>query len=507
MIMKKILDYIPYGILLLLASMFCACNESLDDTYKDYAGDGEIRYLGACSNLTASPGWERIVINWVNNVDPVIKKMKVVWKLDNSVDSVLLDKGATTYSINKVNGNALKDGSYEITVYSVDEHGKCSLGRTVFARPYTIGHEEVQSFNRLVSKIYLIGNRLVLSFLPWKDGIKSASVSYTRANGSAGQLTLTPELISKGYYLVEESVDPSKPVYVNRRSVLPGSIDEIDFEPYELLKTRTYNTELMEDIKRQYGYDEIPESWAANVETLYLDRDYSSLDDLMNFPNLKKLVLGGKRYILPEQVDHEEAKSQVEDTEGTLFALETLHQLTGLQVERYNKHYLSINTDYIQEMGQAEEPSHDYISMTGVAIMSSPLDEGAFNSHLERLIDGDINTFWEPLRSANATDYSLTLDFGSEVTLHGMRFVQRFFQNDLETMVIPKTIQVKLSSDNINWDNATYFEQVVVGNSNGEITHIPFSNGGQRARFMKLIIPPGTYFTTHFTSIAEIGLW
>ena len=258
---------------------------------------------------------------------------------------------------------------------------------------------------------------------------------------------------------------------------------------------------------RQYGYDEIPESWAASVETLYLDRSYSSLDDLMNFPKLKKLVLGGKRYILADQVDSEEAQSQVEDTEGTMFALETLHQLTGLQVERYNKHYPSITADYIQEMGLAEEPSQSYISLQGASVTCFPVDEGAFNSHLERLIDGDVNTFWEPLRSATSTDYTLTINLGSEKTLHGMRFVQRNFQNELETMVIPSTIQVKLSVDGTNWENAAYLEDVVLGNSNGEISHIPFTGNGKTAVFVKLIIPPGTYFTTYFTSIAEIGLW
>lgn len=500
--------YILCAVTITMMSALIACNESIKDTYREYAGNGEIRYLGACSNLTASPGWERIILNWENNPDPVIKKIKIVWSLDKSrQDSIILDKGSTYYSIENINGNLLEDGTYEITVYSLDANGVTSLGRTVYARPYTYGHEEVQAFNRLISKIYHIDNRLVLSFLPWKDGIKSASVSYTRANGTEGQLTLVPELISKGYYLIEEAVDPSKPVYVNRRSILPGSVDEIDFEPYEMLKIRTYNTELMEDVKRQYGYDEIPESWAENVETLYLDRDYSSLDDLMNFPKLKKLVLGGKRYILPNQVDSDDAQSLVEDTEGTMFALETLHQLTGLQVERYNKHYPSISADFIQEMGLAEEPSWNYIDMSGVSVMSSPVDESGFNSHLERLIDGDVNTFWEPLRSANATEYSLTIDLGTEMVLHGMRFVQRTFQNELETMVIPKTVHIKLSTDNVVWEDATYFEEVKVGGSNGEITHIPFSGDGKEARFVKLIIPPGTYFTTHFTSLAEIGLW
>ena len=139
--MRRLYHYILCGIIIAMMPALYACNESLEDTYKDYAGEGEIRYLGACNNLTASPGWERILVNWTNNVDPVIQKMKVIWKMDNGTDSILLDKGTTSYSIDKLNGKALEDGTYEITVYSVDDKGTCSLGRTVYARPYTNAHE------------------------------------------------------------------------------------------------------------------------------------------------------------------------------------------------------------------------------------------------------------------------------------------------------------------------------------------------------------------------------
>ena len=145
--------------------------------------------------------------------------------------------------------------------------------------------------------------------------------------------------------------------------------------------------------------------------------------------------------------------------------------------------------------------------MQGVTVTSIPVDEGAFNSHLERLIDGDVNTFWEPLRSAVSSEYTLTFNLGTEKTLHGMRLVQRTFQNELETMVIPQRIQVKLSMDGTTWEDATYLEEVVVGNSNGEISHIPFAGNGKKALFVKIIIPPGVYFTTYFTSLADIGFW
>ena len=53
------------GILLCMLTFVIACdNESLEDTYKEYAGKGEIRYLGKCNNLLVTPGWKRIIITW-----------------------------------------------------------------------------------------------------------------------------------------------------------------------------------------------------------------------------------------------------------------------------------------------------------------------------------------------------------------------------------------------------------------------------------------------------------
>ena len=59
--------------------------ESLEDTYKDYAGDGPIRYLGKCMDLTVQPGWNRLIVSWTNSADPVIDKIKVTWSKDGVI--------------------------------------------------------------------------------------------------------------------------------------------------------------------------------------------------------------------------------------------------------------------------------------------------------------------------------------------------------------------------------------------------------------------------------------
>ena len=41
------------------AALLVGCGESLEDTYSDYAGDGKIRYVAKCTEVHATPGWER----------------------------------------------------------------------------------------------------------------------------------------------------------------------------------------------------------------------------------------------------------------------------------------------------------------------------------------------------------------------------------------------------------------------------------------------------------------
>ena len=48
------------------AALLVGCGESLEDTYSDYAGDGKIRYVAKCTEVHATPGWERLLLEWIN---------------------------------------------------------------------------------------------------------------------------------------------------------------------------------------------------------------------------------------------------------------------------------------------------------------------------------------------------------------------------------------------------------------------------------------------------------
>ena len=50
-----------------IIALMSSCGESISDTYKDYSGDGEIRYVGKVSDLNAKPGWQHIMLYWQNS--------------------------------------------------------------------------------------------------------------------------------------------------------------------------------------------------------------------------------------------------------------------------------------------------------------------------------------------------------------------------------------------------------------------------------------------------------
>lgn len=505
--MKKILTF---SALLGATLLMAACGESLEDTYKDYSDDGTaIRYVGRCRNITAMPGWERIVVNWTNNVDPIIKQIKVKWKYDDAEDSVLLPAGTTEYSIEKVGGEELGDRSFEITLSSISEQGVESLSNTVYSRPYTRSHEEVLAFNRLVSSAYKIRNRAVLTFLPWQEGISAAHLTYTKEDGSQGYLELTPDLVAQQYYLIEDALDNTKPIIVHRTAKLETCVDEIEFDPVEFDDTRVFNSDFQEDIRRVWGFDEIPEDWIESRTVLYLDAlSYNTIVDLLNFPNLKKVVLGAHRYIPESEVDDEEyAQNAVLEPESSNFALQVLHELNSLVVERYNKHYPQLETqDFFVEKGMPTEPNVKLIDLTGKTFKVIPEDIMGYNSHIDRLTDGDASTYWEPFRTSEAYQYQLTLDLGEIKTLSGVKIVQRNWENEQEQQVAPKNVRVLLSADGINWGYATYLEQYPIGSANGESCYIDFP-ATFGARYVMLMVPSGFYFSLNFTSLAEISLY
>lgn len=488
----------------------CSCQD-IDSTYD--SGDGEIRYIGKCEDLTTSPGWKRIIVKWTNNVDPIIDKIKVRWSTDNMADSVLLDRGTTEYSIPN-----LEDDTYAIKVVSVDKNGNESLSNTTYNRPYTEDHEEVRSFTRIIAKQYFLGDNLILTFTGWQNGIDSAILKYTKEDGTTGELELTEDIADEQIYILPDKIDTSKPVTLYREGRIKDCPDEIEFAPYELSKQKVYSADFKDFIKTKYGLGSEPlasngiinEDWAENVKALELDTDLNSFEDLLNFPKLTTLILGKNTY-LTEKGAEDETRGQYKlyETNTSKVVLDIMHKYTGLKIERYNKHYKNLpNLSYIQEMGATQLPALEFHDLSKASINVTPADIEGYNSHPSYLIDGNLSSCWQPLQSTSQQTYNFFIDLGKEVKASGIKVVQKYFSEyDNDNVIAPQKVTAEIADDSGAFKDATHEHDNYIGTSTGQTTLLPFADGKQTVRYIRLSVPSQYYLNYYNVTLAEIGLY
>lgn len=489
--------------------MFASCGEDLKDTYAEYTGGGEIRYLGKCTEVTTTPGWKRIILKWENNVDPLIKHTKIVWANSDKKDSTLVDRGVSEFNINSICGEELVDATYEITLTAIDDNGNASIPQTTYCRPFTPTHEQVVGFTKVLSKIYTLKHHLILTTTGWADEVINAQLSYTKLGGGETTMEITPEIANQQFYLVPDLIDESKPITLTRRGTLPECGDEISFDPVEMETERTFDSNFKQEMKIQYGLDQLTEDWADKMTTLYIDRDINTLIDILNLPNLKKVVLGSHRYQLDQGItDTTYGQSSIADVDATNFAIKLMGELCGTQVEIYNQHYQGITGSNVKRMGKPTEPAKNFIDLSKATITNSEEHE-LFTSYVENLIDGDVSTYWDPIPASEYVSYDLVIDLGSAKNINGLKFVQNTFKNIGELSIAPNVIKVYVSKDNSRWYGATYTEESTVGKSNGETTYIDFTSdiASGQYRYVKVTVGAGSYRGYYYTKIAELGVY
>ena len=481
---------------------FVGC-EDMEDTYSDYAGDGTIRYVGQCSDVTLSSGWERLIVKWTNNVDPTIEKVKVKWVLNDVECDTLLDKNTTEFSINN-----LRDGSYEVSVASVDKNGEESLATPLFGRPYKLEHEDIRSFTRLISKHYFIKDRLVLFFTDWYVNMESAKLFYT-SQGSLDSLELTKALLTESpYYLIDNVIDSDTDVVLKRTGRLEGCEDLITFAPDTLTHDRMYTADFRVLAHTKYGQDEITDDWVNTLDEIEYDFSVNTFEDIMNLPNLQQVVLGKNRHLRQDDVD-ETAFAEVQNMEVSLFALQVMHDVCGVEVKRYGNHYFTEETkpDFVSDVADFPPiPEVKFLLTDDWKITSTWEDTEPYDSHLEYLIDDNENSDWLPeFISSYARTYELTVDMQTAQTVNGIQVVQnRFEATDAQSRALmPEVIMIEVSDDNINWEPATYAEESTLGVSNGEATYIDFKEPMQ-VRYIRFRLFDQLYGQNFSVSLAEI---
>ncbi|MGM9733915.1 MAG: DUF4998 domain-containing protein [Prevotella sp.] len=494
------------------AALMSSCGESLFDTYKDYAGDGEIRYVGKVTDLVATPGWQHITVSWTNSNDPIVDKVEVKWVEGETRDSVFLPVGTSSYDIKDLTTGS----TYEISVMSVDKNMKESIAQTTYTRPYNADHELVQSFTRIVSKNYFLHNHLLLTFVGWSEEISEAYIVYTqKSSGKEVKYELTPETVNS-LLLDLPDVDATKPVLLYRNGYLQGCDDLIVNEPITLDADVAFDAEFKSEMKRQFGYDQIiPQEWADNVTSLDIDWNMSNLLDLFKLPKLKTLNLGKNRYVRADQQgDTEKGQSRFVDNEVCDWVLMKMHELTGLEVNRYDGHYNKLaSASYIHDVAHSGEPTFDMIDLSNATVTMMPADDEelvdmGWSSHPEYLVDGDEGSLWNPYMSEKSVEYTLDIDMKATHKVRGMRLVQSYYDdaNASFRSLSPAMVKIYKSSNGSYYPVATFTEETTIGNSTGEVNYINFAEATD-IQYVRIVVLTPSYFKNYQVSLAEVGLY
>lgn len=513
--MKRKLYYIAW----LLAAFSVISCEDLKDTYDEYAGDGMIRYIGKCDSVDVQPGWKRLRVSWKNNLDAAIKNVKISWQSEEDSEPFVryVDRqkiGNKANLMDTIYIENLKDLVYTVRVSNVSEDSTESIVEEKYSRPYSENHEDLRTFTRGIINFYRLGNRLAVCVDEDNENLKELILTYKDTKGQPREWNIKANMDSVNYWvwpsvreymflLPEEEgvgIDFSQALTIKKRGLLPGCIDEIDFNDEVLdLNDRIWSTAFSQLMVKNYGTDW--ETKVDQIDTLELDYSMSTFQDLMYFPNLKKVILGKNRYMA------EEYATTYRSTTDEYVGLTTLQFLMdtreGFTVERYNKHYFEkiesykeagiLKSDFsLIEMGASNLnnlPAITPLDTDGWVVTCS---DTAYSGYKERgaalLLEDDADTYFEPEATLGASVIEVTFDMKTEQVVHGFKVMQYPRNNTDDQKYLLSTIKIEFSNDGYTWRWATNENgAITIGNAPGEVTYIKIPEDKQNpVRYVRL---------------------
>lgn len=485
-----------FALLSLLVMMMTAC-DSLEDTYKDFAGDGPIRYPGMCKDVKVSPGWECLRVSWTLPNDPTVKN--IIMTCISDVDSLTMELEPTATECVIDN---LKNVNYTVKIQSRGEDGSLSLANNFTERPYTYEHEAVRGYTRGYSKVFFADTHLLFIMSGWDEGIERFWISYTDTDGQSAEMEIDENLFYDKIIDVPE-VDTTKPVVLHRRAKLAGCPDIIEFEPVELSNTVVFNSDFQRNMAERYGITpDKQKEFAATATTVELDHSLLSFEDLLYFSNLEKVVLGKNHYY----ADGKYVLPLVEDDYTSEWVLEKLNEIYGTTVEQYGESYFQYELwgDYVDTMDYSVLPDFDYLPTDGWTISNKTTDVN--NTLLENILDGDPLTTWSSWPSNEGIrTMALVVDMQKQQTVNGIVVTQA---NNSETKNY-QPVKVKVEySDNAKgpWNILTHTEYHQLGTAQGESTVIPASKS-INARFLRLTVSEVSYMGQVKVSLADVAVY
>lgn len=496
--MKKLFN----SILLLMALVMAGC-ESIEDTYKDYAGDGPIEYLNKIYDLKATAQWQAIKLSWNLKLDPGRTGIMVKWSNESYSDSTIIDKDASDFTV------PLTDNSeYTLNVWAIrQENGvitKKSLGDPVYARPYTKESDEFALFTHVVTKqIKVADKKLFVLFDTWADDLYSFKIGYYEKGSSEQKFkeytTNDKQAGSDGnmypsgkpYAVIGENVDFGKPVTVVRKGDFSklGIEGEFELDPLQLyFDLPNFNTDFAVYLRPQLGVSsgDITFSQLSALSSLDVDYKQSSLEDVLNCPNLKTLYLGRNRYLLPgTENTAKDAFPSAIGKEISLAALKLAHDEMGVEIYQYGLNYFDENPGFFDGWNlEAKLPTLNLLNTDGWDITENPMPSVGEVTGLENLLNADASKIWFPLGAKQLREHVIEVDMKQSQTVTGFKLVQANLSDG--NLQLPGIVKVEYWNDaSVGWTTATFYDDTTIGTGRGETTLIYFDKDHNPKTFQK----------------------
>ncbi len=485
------MKYLAY--ILLISTLFAGC-ESMEDTYSEY-NTGKERYTGMCKDLKVEEGYKRLRISWINNVDILTVNVKVKWEDEaGMIDSVLLPSGTEIYETEAV----LSEQNYKISVTSLDSRGKESFPIETYSKPFTDESTLVEMLSSVQKNFYFIEDQVLLTFYEAGKDIYNAEVIYS-SGGEQKSLQIQPEDFEAGRLFVK-GVDAETDVLIQGKMKIEECFDEIPFETYTLDRTqKNYSGGFISNMRLQWDMYEIDEAALDTLTTLYVDYNITTLEDILYLPNLKKVVLG-KRRMNPSSggITYDTNVSKVEDVEASIFALRTLHELIGLEVEIYgNQFLLRDSLDFATVFSTNPPPSPAIpddvdeweLKHNDPKYYENEYEEDNYEIGLELLLTQSTmwSGYWKAKDSDEIITHEITYNMQEAKEIKGFQFYQSmgFYTRSSQ----PTTVEIYVSEtgEDGEWKSAFYQPTLNVGGIEGEVTIVQMREP-KTAQYIKLVV-------------------
>ena len=348
-------------------------------------------------------------------------------------------------------------------------------------------------------------DRLALVLDEWGNQIDSIAFVYTSAG--QGKRTVIKSAPESLYYLLEDKIDAETTLTVYSYGHLEGCVDAIVVST-ELERARVYTDGFKALMLTRYGIAELTEEAVAGLETLEIDYDIDSFEDIMNMPGLKKLVLGKNRHLSEEVLGQDVSASKITDLEISKFAMEVMAELVSdFKVERYNKHYFPETYDFVEEKGNPVLPDLAYLNSgtwTYECVVTPKVGE-YYSKGYERLFDLNA-TAWAPFAHGVSLEYEITVDMQEMKRVNGFAIEQ--VASDVATSAkkrafMARKVQVRFSADGSVWTEAIDY---TLGTTLGEIDLLSIA-APTNARYLKFVLTDQNYRNVYSISLQKIRIF